>query len=359
MTSLIIRLAVLLGLSTASFSLLAAPPAGAEEKVEALLVHSGIKKQYENLSTRIALGINQTFGIPIQGKPGSATQSETIGAKAFPPNGFTTSIREALLQRYDEKLYDRLIAQFQVPLVKRTTLLEMEVPSMEQMQAYAKTLQSSPPGRERNRLIEEMDNAWHASEDRTKEYVQMTRLSAIAALGNCPSKTKLKDVDKMISAGMKAIESQSVAQVRFGLSMVYRTLSDAELAEYLKIIRTPDYQVLQSLVRDVTNKQMAKGLASLEPVLREGAAALERQKSVFLRSADCAGKLVLPAPGYGNQAARKDQPPTETAAAPSESAQTQTPVRQATRRSRANEDARECLKHDDVKKLTACTEQFR
>jgi hypothetical protein len=364
--------------------------------LDILLKVSGIAAQLDMLSNEM---VTQFAGPPAQDSKVSdaKVRMEALARKAFPAGRLTQAARENLLTHYDAAVYDRYIAAMNEPLANRFTAMEAVQIKPGALNEYLKGLQTNPMAASRIKLIEAIDEAGHTSQHRIELVTSIAETMAIASLGACPSKEQVAQVKSEMSKMRDPIRQQHQANARITLAYIYRTATDAELASLLKIMREGGPKNVNKWVWDATQREMKAGFAVMAEAVGAMAAAANKQKTVFAQRS-CDGKSLLPPPGY----AKFTVPPTmRTPSSPTVAGQLkgteeglareaqaasltnakvvavasadssvketaapagkgeQAPNVAKLRRNRANMDARECLKYEDLKQVMACAERFR
>lgn len=367
--------------------------AARQSKVDTLLKVSGIAAQLDMLADGM---VTELAGPAAQDSKVSDAKLklEALARKAFPPGRLTQVAREALLKHYDAKAYDHYIAVSGEPLAKRFTEMEAVQIKPDAFTAYLKDLQAHPIADSRVKLIEAIDKASFSSAHRIELITSIAEAMAMASLGSCPTKGQVAQVKDGLAKMKDPITKQNEGVVRITLAYIYRSASDTELEYLLKAVRDGVNQKISRWIWDAVKEEMKSGFAVVAESVRTMAAAAEKQKSVFAQRS-CDGKSLLPPPGYAKSTVPTTmQTPsipvvTEQAKKASEAAQTRstppakekvattqsipsfkesaTPAveREAAPRtvkpvrSRADIDARECLKYEDMKKVMACAEKYR
>jgi hypothetical protein len=306
----------------------AAAPAAAqaapnrEKMIEELLLVTGMDHMLNQLPEQMLAGVRQAGQQDKSGKlsPGDLAELERLTREAFPAQGFRQRVTAALKKGFEAQRFQEFIADSSTPLAKRMTELEKLQPKPEEFAAFMAGLKAKPLAPMRVKLVERIDMAGRASELATESMFATVRGMARGFAG--ADAKQAADVDKAIEQQRAAAEGNIRNAVRFSLAYAYRDVSDTDLAEYARLHEKPSTQWVLGLMFDALIEEIRSGSERL-------GAGIEK-----LLEAKRAGK---PATAAGTKPATAPRP----------------------MRSRAGEDARECLRFEANRQVMGCAEKFR
>lgn len=301
----------------------AAPAAPNQDKtIEELLLVTGMDHMLNQLPEQMLAGMRQAGQQDKSGKlsPGDLAELERLTREAFPAQGFRQRVTAALKKGFEAQRFQEFLADSSTPLAKRMTELEKLQPKPEELAAFMAGLKAKPLAPMRMKLVERIDMAGRASELATESMFATVKGMARGFAG--ADAKQVADVDKAIEQQRAAAEGNIRNAVRFSLAYAYRDVSDTDLAEYARLHEKPSTQFVLGLMFDALVEEIRSGSERLGGGLEK------------MFKARRAGK---PAPADDKAAA---------AAPPSG-------------RSRAQEDARECLRFEANRQVMGCAERYR
>ncbi len=280
-----------------------------EKTIAELLAVSGLDHLLARLPEQMLAGVRQAGRQDKSGRlsAGDLAELERLAQESFSAQGFRRSVVDGLRKKFEAKRFQEFIADSSTPLARRMNELEKREPKPEELAAFGAT----PAAPERAKLIERIDAAGRASELAT-ETLFATVKGMTRGLAGSDAK-QVADADSAIEQQRAAAAGNIRDAVRLSLAYAYREVSDADLAEYAGLHEKENTQFVLGLVFDALTGEIRGGAerfgAGLEQLLRARFAA-----------------------------------------------QTKPPVAV---RSRAHEDARECLRFEDNIRVMGCAEQYR
>lgn len=202
---------------------------------------SGLNHQIEQLPAMVNAGMQQgrnngmdedTFAKV------STAVGETHTAKAF-----AEELKNGLQKNYDQERFAALLEMQRSPFAQKITQLEKEASTpemLQNMQAYATTLEKNPPTPARIALIERLDKATAATSAAMNIQLQtaQTIISILDPL--LPPEQRMKPGQKDEMLWQMQLQGRPMMQQFIGLNMLhaYRSLPDKELEQYIALYET-------------------------------------------------------------------------------------------------------------------------
>ncbi len=289
----------------------AAPAANPDKVIGELLTVSGLDHLFARLPEQMLAGVRQAGQ---QGKRGSLAPAdlaelERLAKESFSEQAFRRGVENGLRKQFEAKRYLEFTADSSTPLAMRMNELEKREPKPEELAAFVAGLSAKPLSQERVKLIERIDAAGRVSELATEAMFASVRGMARGIAGS--DAKQLADADRAIEQQRAAAGANIRNAVRLTLAHAYREVSDADLAEYVRLHEKDSTQFVLGLVFDALIGEIRSGAE------RFGA-------------------------GLENMARNRHAAQAKPAA-----------------RSRANEDARECLRFEENLRVMGCAERYR
>jgi len=252
---------------------LAWPQDASEADLRDLYVKSGLEKHVQQFPEMVLFGFDQQLGADpnAQEMPKStlAAIRRAISDAYAPDRG-----RAVVLQSLREKLSGRdvraVLGWLESPTGAKCTALEDAAGTPEAfvaIQRFAGQLQDAPPSEERVELLSQLDAAVGATDVgvaialHTQVAIVLTLMASLPAEQQLPLDALLAEAEQARPALEAAIGQQNL----LGFLYAYRTLSLAELREYLEFARSP-----------VGVRYHAAGFSGVKAAAVEGAANLGR-----------------------------------------------------------------------------------
>lgn len=296
-----------------------------EKLVEELLNVSGVRKSFDQIPGKVLQGAQQSSARPRD--PAVVAEVEKIMQEAFSSERFHKRVQGTLIKDFDRKRVETLIAAFRAPLVKKMVELEGANVEPQAVAEFARGLTKNPLPKERIDLVQRLDAVTRASEITTEIVVTTTRAMVAGATGGDAG--QLAVFDKQFGAQRGKLAEVLRNAVLSTFAYIYRDVSDADLAEYLKFYEGEDGKWLM--------ERITAGM--IDEFRSAGEQAGERIAAM--------AKLKAP----------------KTAASSAKPAATATPVSTSSSArplsARARQDARECLKQETNQAIHRCAEGFR
>lgn len=163
-----------------------------------------------------------------------------ILADSYKVEKLQSDLTGMLQKHYDEKRFQQWLSQLQSPLFKKMIQLEERASTdaaFEGMMAYAQTLDKQPPSTEREALIKRLDKATSGTDLALKGQLSVLRAFLTAINPTLPENKQLNPVamEHILSSTRSQLEPllQEIALLTH--LYTYRSISDKELEEYIKI----------------------------------------------------------------------------------------------------------------------------
>ncbi len=218
-----------------------------EALVRELYAKSGMEKQLEQVPLMIQAGFDQAAleDDHIRQLPGNLISTMKALAKdAFAARG----LRETMLSELKEKLtvqdLKEVLRWLNSPMGKKCTRLEEAASTPETlsaMQQYAAGLQNSPPTAERLNVLRQLDSAVRATESSVEIAIgsQVAVASAIISTFPVEQQRPVADIARELEKERPQIEAAARMQTLLSLLYTYRSLTEAEVQEYIAFTTSP------------------------------------------------------------------------------------------------------------------------
>lgn len=215
-------------------------PADRNAVIGELMEVSGLNHQIEQIPPMLDAGMRQ-------GRNGIDADSFTKVSDAL--SEFNTSkvfreeIKNSLDKNYDAERFAAFLAMARSPLAQKMIRLENEASTPEALanvREYAATLQKNPPASRRMELIERLDKATGATTVNLN--IQLWTFQAMASIMDpvLPPERRMKPEQLEDIMWQIQLQSRPMIQQFAQINMLYayRSVSDHELTEYLKLYET-------------------------------------------------------------------------------------------------------------------------
>ena len=212
-----------------------------DKVIDDLMEVSGLNHQIEQLPAMINAGVQQGRNNGMD--EDTFAQVSTAVGETHTARAFTEEIKNGLKKNYDQERFAALLEMLHSPFAQKITQLEKEASTpevMQQMQAYAATLEKNPPTAARVALIERLDKATAATSAAMNIQLQ-TAQTMIAVLDPLlPAEQRMKPGQKEEMLWQMQLQGRPMAQQFIALTMLYayRSLPDKELEQYIALHET-------------------------------------------------------------------------------------------------------------------------
>lgn len=240
-----------------------------DSPTQEVYVKSGLAKQIEQLPSLIQTIFNRSVEEDDQDqKLPKQVKSAMMAAiqEAFAPR----RVKEIVLAEMAEKLTPQdtgaLLRWFDSPVGEKCTQLE-EIAATPESQAdmrqYAARLQDSPPTAERMKLLRELDSALKETENAIEMAIQAQVAVTLALMATLPKEQQkpLEEVSRELERLKPILDSTVRSQVVMQLLYTYRSLTDAEIRQYIEFAGSPTGSRFNTLVITALRKALLEGAA--------------------------------------------------------------------------------------------------
>lgn len=307
-----------------------APAVNPDKQIEDILAVSGLGHTLQRLPEQLLASVRQAGAQDRSGKLRKADlqEMERLTREAYTAQGFKLRVTAQLKKHYDAGRFQAFLEDSATPLARRMSELERQEPGQAEMLAFMKALAAKPLPPERARLIERIDAASRASELALEAMFSSVK-GMMRGFAGADAK-QLAEIDKAIEQQRAAAAGNVRHAVRLSLAYTYRDVGDADLAEYARLHEKDSTRFFLGLVFDALIEEIHAGAE------RFGAGLEKLFKARYAEQMEAKAK--------GRPAAK--------AAAPAAPASRDG-------RSRAHEDARECLRFEANRQVMGCAERYR
>lgn len=259
-----------------SFLGLAAAASAASERaalVDEVLRVSGATRQFEPLAEQLA---RQLLAQEHEAAPGLNRLLADAARREFAAAKLLADIRSQMLAELDEAKARLALAWLGTEVGQRIVAAEGEAAKqggLEATQAFAKTLQESPPSAQRTALTQRISAATNASETNLDVVIAMARASALAL--NAASKTPVleSDVIAAVERQRTQLRAPIANLVTVEMLRTYRTTTDDDLTRYAEFLETAHgrwyaragSRATLVAVEKATRRMVAAAAARLQP----------------------------------------------------------------------------------------------
>jgi len=238
-----------------------------EALVQELYVKSGLAKQIQDVPRSIQAGLDQplmeTEQFP-KPSPRVVALMKALAAEAFAPEklkavvlpelktGLTTSDLQAALKWLDS------------PLGIKCTRLEEEASTPEaypEIDKYAALLKKSPPTPERLKIIQELDAALKASQTSVEMALNLQVALLLAVNATLPKEQQQSPAEILDEIKQHRPEIESALQLESLVSLfyTYRSLTEAEIKQYIKFATSSAGSKYQEVADAAVKKALIAG----------------------------------------------------------------------------------------------------
>lgn len=250
--------------------LVAAPVWGASPLVDEILVKSGAVEQLAQIS-RVA---QQSYDKAAEERDGgeqkqSAAMRDRVRkliGEAFATEKLKASIGADLEAKLSPADMQAIIKWLDSPLVRKCTQLEIAAATpeaSEEIDAYQAELKRSPAPRSRSQLARQFDAAQHATRSTATVILgmQIASISAIVAMLPPEKQVSFSDLVKVAEKQRPALEVNMRPMVHAQILYTYRSLSTAELKQYIREIGTGPGKKFYSVSQTAYEKALIEASA--------------------------------------------------------------------------------------------------
>lgn len=216
-------------------------PTNPDQLVAEIIETSGVKAQIQIFAREV--GRNASQASQSEGQKMSDADAKAIyeiAGRNFEPEKMTAEVATSLKTAYDAVRMARLLEILRQPLALKMAAMETRQTPPEETARLLEDIQKTPPPAARQKLIQTLDEIAQSSETGVQLATLTARETVDAML------TELQKAGKQIPKqarqvmGTQIVASQGAMRSGFRnmFLITYRDASDAELAEYVKLLDT-------------------------------------------------------------------------------------------------------------------------
>ncbi|MHC1744770.1 MAG: hypothetical protein AB9873_17320 [Syntrophobacteraceae bacterium] len=258
-----------------------APAWGANPLVDDILVKSGAIDQLAQISRIAQLSYEKADaereGADAGQPPALRDRIRKLIGEAFAPDKLKESIGAELEAKLTPAEMQAIIKWLDSPLIKKCTQLEIAAATpeaSEEIDAYMVELQRKPAPKSRSQLAKQFDATQHATRSTATVILgmQIASISAITAMLPSEKQISFSELVKVAEKQRPALEVSMRPMVRAQILYTYRSLSTAELKQYIKEMGTGPgkkfYSVSQSAYEKALIEASARSSKSILETVR-------------------------------------------------------------------------------------------
>lgn len=230
-------------------------PKNHDKVIDDLMEISGLNHQIEQLPAMINAGVQQGRNNGMD-EDTFAKVSTAVG-ETHTAQAFAEKFKNGLQKNYDQERFAALLEMQRSPFAQKITQLEKEASTpeaMQQMQAYATTLEKNPPSPTRLALVERLDKATAATSAALNIQLQTTQTMIAVLDPLLPPEQRMKPGQKDEMLWQMQLQGRPMMQQFIGLHMLYayRSLPDKELEQYIALHETDLGKWFVDLINKIT-----------------------------------------------------------------------------------------------------------
>jgi hypothetical protein len=283
-------------------------PGSPDQLIAAVIDASGVKTQFQAISRETLL--SAITGDPKR-KDLDPADAKTVGDmvdRAFEPGKLGAALAANMKTGFDAERTARFLELLRQPIVVKMNSTEMRNATPEAIRETTEKFRTSPPPGARVKLIQSLDEVTRTSETGTELATAIVRNVVDTMLGEMQKagKSVPKEARERVGSQLNAMRNQMQSQIRTALYVAYRSASDQEIADYVKLLDA-----------DTGRWGMEMIATAARPVLADLGAALGKeggQLAMSRRGGAATKALAEPAPELA-KAAQPEAPAAAPAAA--------------------------------------------
>lgn len=300
-------------------------PENPDRLIAEVLQNSGIAAQFQPFALDVVLQAD--LGGEAPGAAGARDITEAFG-RIYEPGKMSEELAANLKQNLDIERMGRFLELLRQPIALKMNSQETRGTPPQAVKESQESMRKNPASPERSKLIQALDDATRTSEVALEMSTVIARNMVDTMLAELQKRGKSvpKEASQTVASKFNTMRDQARSQTRSVLYATYRNASDAELAEFAKLIDTDTgrwgNEVLANAMRPVlASRSSALGVEAgkLAMATRGGAAAkgqkaaepvakMEEEKSSEKPAAAAPATPAAPveAPGYRRPANIRD-----------------------------------------------------
>ena len=298
-------------------------PTNPDQLVAEIIDTSGVKAQIQAFAREV--GRNASQASQSGGQKTSDADAKAIyeiAGRIFEPEKMTAEVATNLKTSYDAVRMARLLEILRQPLALKMAAMETRQTPPEETARLLEEIQKNPPPAARQKLIQTLDEIAQSSETGVQLATLTARETVDATLNELQKAGKPVPKQARQVMGSQIVASQGAMRSGFRnmYLITYRDASDAELAEYVKLLDTDtgrwglqllagaQRSVIESRVRGFAREvaQLAVRQALAKGPAAKPAAPVEEEKPAEKLPVAAAPAAPVVAPGYRRPANIRD-----------------------------------------------------
>lgn len=298
-------------------------PSNPDQLVAEIIDTSGVKAQIQAFAREV--GRNASQASQSEGQKLSDADAKAIyeiAGRIFEPEKMTAEVATNLKTSYDAVRMARLLEILRQPLALKMAAMETRQTPPEETARLLEEIQKNPPPAARQKLIQTLDEIAQSSETGVQLATLTARETVDATLNELQKAGKPVPKQARQVMGSQIVASQGAMRSGFRnmFLITYRDASDAELAEYVKLLDTDtgrwglqllagaQRSVIESRVRGFAREvaQLAVRQALAKGPAAKPAAAVEEEKPAEKLPVAAVPAAPVEAPGYRRPANIRD-----------------------------------------------------
>jgi hypothetical protein len=256
--------------------------------VQELYAKSGMEKQFEQVPLVIQAGFDQA--VRKDERLQKLPQNLTAVIRALAPEAFTPeSLKAAMVAELRNKLtvqdIKKVLAWLDSPLGKNCTRLEEEASTPEtltELEKFAAQIKNSPPTAKRLDLLRKLDTAIKGAETNIEIAINNQVAIALAANATLPAEQQIPpaQIIREMAKIRPQVEAAVKAQTLISDMYTYRSLTEAQIKQYLDFLRSPAGSKYMSVSMAAFKKALFDGSIKWGKAIGEAMAHMQSQSNV-------------------------------------------------------------------------------
>jgi hypothetical protein len=215
--------------------------------VQELFIKSGMEKQFEQLPLIIQAGFDRLAKEDehLQKLPKNLLSSiSALAREAFAPESLKAAMLPELKAQLTVQDMKQVLKWLDSPLGRKCTDLEVAAATPEaeaEMEQYGAQIRKSPPAAPRLAVLKKLDGALAATDSAAEVAIGSQVAVALAINATLPREQQrpLAEIRREMQKTRHLVEAEARAQTLIALLYTYRSLSEAQLRQYLEFLKSP------------------------------------------------------------------------------------------------------------------------
>jgi len=290
-------------------------PENPERLIAEVLENSGIKSQFQPFALEVVLQADMGGAAP---GPAAAREIRDAFDRVYEPGKVNEELAANLKKNLDVERMGRFLELLRQPIALKMNSQQLRGTPPEAVRETLDNLRKNPMSPDRGKVIQTLDDATRTTEVALEMSSAISRSMVDTMLAELQKKGKSvpKEASQSVASQLNMMRDQARPQVRSVLYATYRNASDAELAEYAKLIDTDTgrwgNEVLANAIRPLlTSRASALGVeAGKLAMSRRGGAAAKAAAPEAVAKMEEHKAPEKPAVGPASAAAAPAAPPS-------------------------------------------------